>query len=376
MRSLSVALGCIAGAVMLLASCEPLIGASFDETTTVSCNHTPSPPRPLVQNAGGSDEGLVAITSIDVGDAKLPDGTPAYLTIGFDLDNSCSNLSERPSCKAFSWAKPDITDGPNGVDNGGGALMYAEPEVFNIAPFSSEAVTSGIRQGVIAPIALLRIRNYNDRVVDDDVSLDWYVAEESHAGTRPTSPPLLDGTDEWPIWEGTVDGPLVSNAVTFETSSKFRDAHAYVTDYKLVAKLPPGTPLKLQNVTFITEGITLELTLAYNPLRVVAGVLGGLVRSDELFRKMPQMTNVFGVPTLCTNDPTYPRVKAYFCRFIDSLHDGHHDPDAPCDAISMGMRFGATIVKPGPLRPDPLHDKCPAEQDPANDSCSIPAPPL
>jgi hypothetical protein len=321
-------------------------------------------------NAGGDEEVLVAITSIDLGDEELPDGRRAYREIGFDLDGVCANLGERPTCRTFAWAKGDPTDGVDGIDNGGGALMHAEVEVFNIAPFTSKTVSQGIRTGTVAPVALLRIRGYNLRVKDDSVTLDWYLAEAK--GTTPEAKPQLDGSDAWPIWDGTLEQGTSFTPGGSLPPSRFRDADAYVEDYTLVARLPAGTPLKLQNVSFTTEGLTIALKLGYDPLRVSSGVLGGMLSAKELFRKMPEMTQAFKIGSICREDPSYPTVKAYFCRFIDSRSDGRSAPDQPCDAISLGMRFETTIVKPGALTPEPTFAGCTPENDPSADTCENP----
>jgi hypothetical protein len=357
-------------AVVALTACEAVIGADFDDIQTSECRHAAPPKRSSVVNAGGEEEVLVAITSIDLGDEELPDGRRPYREIGFDLDGVCSNLGERPTCRTFAWAKGDPTDGVDGIDNGGGALMHAELEVFNIAPFTSKTVTQGIRSGTVAPVALLRVRNYNLRVKDDSVTLDWYLAEAK--GVTPETKPLLDGSDAWPIWDGTLEQGTSFTPSGSLPNSRFRDADAYVEDYTLVARLPPGTPLKLQNVSFMTEGLTISLKLGYDPLRVSSGVIGGMLSAKELFRKMPEMTQAFKIGSICREDPSYPTVKAYFCRFIESRSDARTAPDESCDAISLGMRFETTIVKPGALSPEPTFKGCSPENDPSTDTCENP----
>lgn len=353
----------LAGVVGLNA-CATVIGAEFDDARSVECKHAAPPPRPTVSNAGGEEEVLVAITSVEVGDELAPSGAAGFREIGFDLDGVCANLGERPPCRTFDWAKGDPTDGVDGIDNAGGALMAAELEVFNISPFTSATVTKGIGEGKVAPLALLRIRKYNLRVVDDLVELDWYVAEP--LGKKPT----LDGTDAWPMWEGTLASTPTAGELP---TSRYRDPQAYVSNYTLVAHLPPGTPIKFQNVTFPSEGLTLSLKLGYDPLRVTSGVVGGVLKASELFRRMPQMTQAFTLGTICRDDPSYPQVKSYFCRFIDSRADLRPAPDSSCDAISLGMRFGTTIVKAGPLAPEPTFGGCPSERDPATDTCETSA---
>jgi hypothetical protein len=369
-RATAVAL---AGALIVVTGCESVIGADFAPVETVECKHAGPPPRPAEQNGGGSEEVVVGITGVDVGDRDLPDGSRAYRHIGFDLDHACSFRGDRPTCHAFDWAKPDVIDGADGIDNGGGGLMYAEKSLFGIAPFASDVVTEGIKKGTVAPLAILRLRGYNLRVVDDSVELDWYIAQPRGAAGGIVTP-RLDGTDEWPIWEGSVEpGSVPPPSGQPYPPSRFRDGSAYVADYTLVAKLPQGTPLKLQNVSFTTEGLTVMLKLAYDPFRVVGGTIAGYVRAVELFRKMPQMTQEFKLGTICKTDVSYPRIKTYFCGFIESHADGRNEPDAPCDAISIGMELQTTIVKHGPIAADSSYASCAPEADPSTDSCANPA---
>jgi hypothetical protein len=364
------------------AACESVIGAEFD-TTTVECKHVKPPQRPAVQNAGGEATGdiLAAITTVDAGDRKLADGTFGYRTIGFDLDGVCSNLGERPTCRSYAWAFPDPTDGVDGIDNQGGALIAAQNSLFGQDPLTSEKITRGIAEGSHAPLGIVRIRGYNLADDDDHVEVDWYVGDVFgvDANKKPI-PPKLDDNDAWPIREGLFEnGEQRAPDATTDTPyprSVFRDPNAYVNLYTLVAQLPRGTPLRIAQADFVTEGLTVVLKLAYHPTpRVVSGTVTGFVRLKSLFEGVPTITSAFKFDA-CKDSIVYPRVKTYFCRFADSHSDGRNDPDTPCDAISMGFSIGATNVKPGPTKPAPTPVTCSPETDPSTDSCDVGLPPL
>jgi len=89
-----------------------------------------------------------------------------------------------------------------------------------------------------------------------------------------------------------------------------------------------------------------------------------------------QITEVFEVGSLCKNDASYNIVKKYFCTHVESHHDGRNQPDAACDALSIGMRLETTIVKPGPTSADPTFKGCSPDVDPSTDSCDTPTPAL
>ena len=136
-------------ALLALAACESVIGADFSDVREVDCKHASPPARPKVVG-GGDQEVLVAITSIDVGETNDPAGRPRFREIGFDLDGVCSNLGERPACRSFAWARPDPTDGIDGIDNAAGAMMHGQIEAFNLDPFKSAGVSEKIREGSVS----------------------------------------------------------------------------------------------------------------------------------------------------------------------------------------------------------------------------------
>ncbi len=361
---------------VLIAGCESVIGADF-EATEHSCSHTPFPPRPE-RNPGAEEEqeAFAVVTDFDLGDQDAPDKGPTSREIGFDLDNTCTNRGQRPSCKGIEWTMPELTDGIDGIDNNGGPLIRFQTTSFlnSVPEFTSPTLSNeAIKTGTTAPFALLRIRGWNNRPNDDEVSLDWYLAKDLGGTKEKPRPARLDGSEEWPVIDTSVDtaAPLPPNSTA--AISVYRDPHAYVVGHKLYARLPKGTPLNLKNVPFPTEGILVRLDLKLgSPPEILGGAMGALVTKKNLFAFMPAMTGEFGfAKVVCTDDGQYPLVKAYFCKFMDSHADGRFAPDEPCDAISMGASFKAAPVKLGPLVPAKELKGCPKETDPARlvDNC-------
>jgi len=354
----------------VLGACESVIGAHFD-AEDVDCKHAQPPPRPNLVNGGEETADIVAaITKVEFGDTPRSDGVPGYRLFGFDLDGVCSNLGEPPSCRGYDWANPDLTDGKDGIDNSAGAMIAAQKQFFaRQDPYASEKITHEIQAGDTAPIGIVRVRGWNLQNDDDKVTVDWYVPVKYGAPAR------LDGSDAWPVRRSSLK--LGAQTTGIFTDSRFHDDAAYVSNYRLVAHLPLQTPLLIKDVDFVTQGITLVMTLTpYDGgPHIVDGTFGGFVKLRDVFHVTPQVTTNLFTKICNDNKIIYPLVRTYFCRFADSLADGRHDPDAPCDAITMGGFFEPTPVKLGPEADDPPSDPCPPETDPTNDTCFTPGQP-
>jgi hypothetical protein len=367
-RRLAPALAC---AALLGAGCERIIGADFGSVEIVNCAHVAPPGRPDVQASGGNVALTIAVHSVDLGDTTDQNGNPGYRSIGFDLDGVCTNETQAPSCRPVPWANGDPTDGFDGRDNGIGRLVFEEALEFGSAPVTSQTITSGTQDGTLAPVGIVRIRGYNLRVDDDQVEVDWYLPLRLTAGDAGRTP-AWDGGDVWPITLGTlVDAGTESGGSGNDSypPSIFRDPNAYVSNYTVVAHIP-SMVIQLSNVPASVEQVAVMLSLAINPLRLVRATIAGRVRLSELFSKLPQITQQFGVGAICLGDPSYPRLKQFFCSHAEILASGQVDPSVDCDALSFAISFDGAPVQLGPPAPQPVASGCPPATDPAQDDCT------
>ena len=371
-----------AGLVLALLAgvgCEKIIGADFGGVQAVSCAHVQPPGPPSdAQGAGGEAEFVFALASADLGDTDNA-GVPGYKSIGYDVDGLCTNESQGPSCQSFAWSGADPTDGFDGRDNAIGRLMYEEKAQFGSAPLSSQTLSDGIKNGAIAPLGIVRVRNYDQRSDDDQVDVDWYtpLTLEEAAGVdggeqdAGVITPGWDGGDVWPLQpesvatDGGPEGAPYPNATS-------RDPSAYVSNYTVVSHLPSGTVLRLQNVPFALDTPILVINLGINPFRVVGGTFSARIRLTELFKRLPEVTTQFGIGSICKGDPGYARIKQYFCSYAEIRDDGTVDPSSPCDAVSVAFNFQALPVKLGPTVTLPPGTFCPPATSPASDTCTNP----
>jgi hypothetical protein len=363
---------CGVALLILLGACESVISADFDVRSVECSKHRVPPGPPAVRNAGGDAELFVAITKIDFGDTRRPDGTPGYDNIGFDLDGVCSNRGQRPVCRGFDWAIPEPSDGVEGIDNGSGKMIAAQKQFFaKQDPLASAKLSDEITRGETSPIAVIRLRGWNRQNNDDEVEVDWYLPAK--LGT----PLKGDGTDAWPISQGSFENSELRPTADTKPYpvAKFRDGHAYVTNYQLVVHLPKGTPLRIKDVDFVTEGLTLSMSLSPYPApRVLDGTFGGFVRLANIFHVAPQVGKAFSF-SICRGSIIYPLVRTYFCRFADARADGRPSPDEPCDAMSVAGFFDTTTAaQAGPSVPDDSPATCTPETDPTNETCDAPGP--
>src|SRR5215472_1521026 len=360
----------VLAAAALGAGCEKVIGADFTVNQTVECTHPGPFGPPSIRNAGGDGEFTVVVQSINAGDAL--DGGQEFNLIGYDLDGLCTNESQGPSCRSFAWANADPTDGLGGIDNKVGSLMYSSFAIFGAQPFSSEQQNDNYAAGTLAPVAAFRVRGWDMNSDDDQVDVDWYepAAVEppdgggvADAGQTGSGLPLLASA----LGPG---GDLEPDGGPAYPRSIYRDTNAYVSNYTVTAHLPQAvifivnTPLTVQDVLVslhIAVGVGGGPTLD-------TGLIGARLSLRELFSRTPLVTRRFGLTNFCTDNPTYPRVKSFFCKYADILASGAVNPSANCDSISVALKVALAPIQLGPAVDQSFDTPCAPAVDPGNDT--------
>jgi len=313
-----------------------------------------------VSNAGGDIDFRVAIRSVEFGDTETN-----FDDIGYDLDFRCTCQGDANGCLRASWASADACDGPGGRDNMGGAFLGELSALF--AGNSSEDWSDNADQGEWS--LLFRVRGYNGLPDDDQVRIDWYVADH-YWGDKPDESyqPAWDGTDTWPIRRST----LVDFGGTYDLDEpKFHDDHAYVSGGVVVGSLPEA-------VIQIEVFYAIELTGAFVTAQVQEGPSGwyltnGVVAArwklSSVLGQIDQLEDpIFDLP-LCTDHPLYPSAKESVCSFAD-VYSGAGTPTTPCDSISVGMLFETVPAQFGEVTEDTASESdCEDAVNPAFDSC-------
>ncbi len=365
------------GSWALLASaigCQSVIDAPFDEAhprqAAATCKLVKPLPPPGVLAAPGDGQITVVVSENDLAEGTAPDGTPAYLHLGYDVDDKCTVAGAAPPCVTPEWTGADPSDGPGGVDNGVGRMLFLQPQIFPIGLVTSELFNTRMKTGQLAPTALIRITNYNGAVADEDVDVEIFVPHIP-LNVPQMFVPRFDGSDVWPVIAEYVENPMAA-----ELHAKLKDTEAYVVRSELVARFGPGT-ISFLNMPIRFEAATLSGTLELDPQllqqRLTNGVLSGYARSDELLRAIPYGAfETLGIK-ICSTDGNYPNVKKLLCTGADMIDPASGAAGRTCNLTSFALGIQTVPVKIGAALPAPPPSViCPPEADPGNDTCATP----
>lgn len=359
----------VLGAAAAAVACESLIGVDYGDKHLATCNHAEPPTAPSGGDTGDSTTFTAAIYTIDWGDGDDAQGNARAHSIGYDLDNLCTGLLDAPRCQPASWTGVTVTDGPGGIDNAIGMLLYDQGTAFGLKPFTSSFLTQSTQSGEQAPPGILRVSQYSGFTIDPQVTVEWFVPLVP--GTRPK----WDGTDTWPILHGTADATGASGIV-----SHYLDHAAYVNGYQLVAHFPAGAPVIISNVPVQTTSMLVTANLSQpvsGQWQLDKGIVAGVGAMSELFHDLPALSSSFagvneaGKPNaICKNDTAlYAKIKTWLCSHFDTLQGS----GPTCDAASFGMGFTARPGNVGAVAPlAPPVDYCIPGGDPTGDTCATP----
>ncbi len=350
-------------ALAALFGCQSIIGADFSGHHLEVCNPATFPPPPKITGAGSGADIVLVTSKIDLGEYDRPDGAPGYATIGYSLDGVCNRDQ---ACAAAAWTGAHLIRGLDGRDNGLGELMHGQLEFFHQVVFSTDMLNLNLKNGTHAPLFIFKVADYSGFSDDDEVEVTLYVASPQ-AEDGKNFVPRWDGTDQWPIapLPGAVAdaGPLVP--------ASYVDKNAYVSNYTLTARFPPGATIHFSNVAFMTN--ELVATGQINPMTKTMshGVLSGRMGIAEMFRHVPEVTQLLLSQTLCIDNPNYARIKTYFCSFADVRADAKAT-GGDCDGLSLGVGFDAAPANLGKVViPTPVPG-CPPATTTNNDTCQRP----
>lgn len=293
----------------------------------------------------------------------------AWQDIGFDLDGTCTGVEScegedsPPSCKA---TVPQISlDGHLCRDNTFGRLEYAAalvPELSKKYGLSDDAFNCALCVGDYN--YLFRVSGYNGEPNDDHVRVDLYAS------------PGLDQPLPWNCKDRSwIDHPCFTPEKKFQVTpdsmfaprpgpdladAKIFDDAAYVRDGYLVVRLPDDTELWFPGYKALVVSYPIRLQkgivaakLALEPdgvWRITDGTIGGRVRAGDLIKGFRELG-------LCEQDINYPVMTDFVMKNLDVLADGRKDPNATCDAMSIGLAFKAQQIIAGNVVPvEPLKE--------------------
>jgi hypothetical protein len=336
----------------------------------------PPPPLAGTFESGGSIHFTSALYSVDYGDRDpdLDQGANDYLEIGFDLDEACTEHGAA-ECTLPEWAS-GTRDGPECQDNAFGDVVHRLRQ--NLSGASSERRSELLQAGEVHT-ALIRVRDYNGQINDDQVRVELFVGLPLRQGSEAPGP-TWDGSDIWTIDE---------SSVTDEGAARFEDPAAYVSASQLVVTLPRARwPLTIRDRSIMGGYWVLALERAFivcnieendGMYQLSACTLGGRLPSDTLVRDLWRLQDPRSLSEdafLCTNTSLYPRLKESICWLTDSA-SVPGPVSSPCDALSLGVAFDTRPALLGDVAAAaPPASTCPPSTDPTFDSCSIPIQPI
>ncbi len=360
-------------AVFALAlGCESLIDAPFDRAdprpAPAQCELKKPLPPPGIEAAPGEIEMTLVVSENQLAEGVV-DGKPSYLELGYDVDDTCTGPGVPPRCATPAWTGANPVDGPAGIDNGVGRMLYRLTELFNAPLITSSQVNDRVRSGLIAPFFAIRIKNYNGVFSDEQVEVELFLLHTPK--DIPGMTPRFDGSDEWPLVAEWVASGDAASAV-----AKMRDPKAYVTGSQLVAHFEDGA-ITFLNAAILFRSAVLTGKLAVDGTsqqwRLNEGVFSGFARSEEILRAIPQGAKATLGITTCTDSNGYADVKKLLCSGSDMTDEAGTNAGRPCNLTSFGLGIETVPVKLGPVLPAVTADRiCPPQTDPGNDDCAVP----
>lgn len=366
MRAPSVA--SLSAIALVSTGCEAILGIDFGAVheNEVCGSAQPNPP-PEVVDAGGANEITVVTTDSRFGDGPNPAGEGGYLTVGYDLDGTCTGRGGEDLCRPPAWVGADVRDGPDGEDNGVGRMFVSQEEIFDLNLVTSDSLNEEVVTGNHAPTGIIRVRGYNGFHADDTLEVDWFVPLAPSALGDDAFVPSFDGGDVWPLSSDDLDDPGPSG----EPMSLYRDTSAYVSGYQLVAHFS-RVRIPIANIYFDVERVVVTgdiVSRAREGTTLEKGLFTGIVSTSTLLEVLPLTTEAITGASLCGDDPLYASIKKFVCTSADSALGGASDD---CDGASAGITFQTAGITLGAEMPiDVPPSSCPPETSPRGDTCQV-----
>lgn len=302
-------------------------GVATDDTR--NCNSAQWPGQPAGDDPGdaGDREFVVALRTMSFGiDPTKP--------IGYDLDDTCT-CPEPDTCKRPGDAGPRC-------DEPGGRDVAMNQDILSIVQtakgFSEADLNSGLERGRFG--ALIQVRKWNG--TPNDVQVDVAILlSPGFSGRFSDAGPAWDGGDSWDI------DPITLSNEAMKTP-KYVDGNAYVKDGVLVATRLDGARLGLgyggsvAEVVFTETVLTGKIVPRGDTFAIEGGMLAGRWPTQNALTGVANLSDPFLGGPLCASSLTYKTVKQKICNAADISSAKSRDHGAaPCDALSLGIRFTA-----------------------------------
>jgi hypothetical protein len=305
------------------------------------------PPPPGPANPGdGKGPTTFVIRSWHLGDqpwSAIPPAEGDWQAYGYDLDHRASSAASTGLCTPLhnATASSVYPDGRGGTDNNFGKLVL--PILLGLqtdlgAQFDAQIAAGGASTLLFTLQSLGSGADYNP------------IESRVYQPATLAAPPTFDGTDVWAIDPRSLEDGNPS-------SPKLAFPEAYLVGNTWVAS-GAEQPLVLRwqlagypfDVTIHRAIITMELDVAHQG--TMRGTIAGIVSAVELGEAFRGVAGAFD-PSLCSG-ATVDSIVTQVESAADILLDGGQDGGKPCEGISIGLGFEATLVQLGPVGEAPL----------------------
>ena len=330
-------------AVATIAACGSAVTGPSTSCTTVSgraCTvdasvkesgvtlASPPPPGPM-QPADGTGTVTLALTSLLGGGTGLDGGsdTTGWELYGYNIDGVAPG-NPAAFCVPAAGGSASLVhqEGPNGIENAFGHLVLPllEPVVTDVC------LGCGPPDPLDTFRPLLSLEKLGSASSYDPVSAQ--VALGGHLGHAP----LWDGTDLWPVVQGTSSSLSAS----------------YLVNDTWVSGPIASLSLPIDLTALLTLDIHhAVLTMKVDQARTSAsgGMLSGVITTSDLQKRLQSWAGAISL-SLCSGS-ALEGLLTDVAQASDIMQDGTQDPAKTCDGISIGLGFEATVVQLGPTVP-------------------------
>jgi hypothetical protein len=291
-----------------------------------------------MQPPDGTGTVTFAVTKIYLGDTD-PDGTPdmadGWKHYGYNLDGvPAGNLAAFCQPVTGATAATVHTEGINGIENAFGHLIL--PTILGINANAPTTIDQDLQGGLFTILLSL-----------DQLGMgNSYNPVPSHfaAGGPLGSTPRFDGTDVWPVVQGTdVDLPAA-----------YLTSNTWVSGAK--TSITVSLPLMGLMLDLHLRAAVLSMNLDAAHQKVKGGILAGVLSTTEFLAQVRALAG--GISTAFCSGPLIDSILLSIQQASDIMQDGTQDPTRTCDGISIGLGFDAAVVQlgatvPAVTQPDP-----------------------
>lgn len=290
-----------------------------------------------------------------------------WKSIGYNLDFTVTTRTASgvilgdTVCARIEGASFDtIADGNDGRDNAFGSTVL--PLLTAVHPEIEKTSNALIKDG--KHTLLIDVRGLGAAPAYESLTVRVYEGRALVDAQDVPAKPVFDGSDVWPVaFESVNEGMLDKPRATVTDGYVASEGVAGT----LVAQFDESIVLTLDALPLTNEQGIMQirirrpiLTMRFSADRshVDSGILAGIIDTTELEDEFARLTGAVD-PELCDSQTT-DSVRQLVRQSSDIMADEQLHPNSPCNSISFGVQFEATLAHVGSVASpaDPLYAPC------------------